>query len=841
VIVMVGKLRRIGTTILVLVGGPAIAVALPAQPAAAATITIDSCSNTGFDGLLLYNAILEANDETTHPGPDTIQTSCGYHFGAPYPGTSYVLPPITGDLTIVGGSYSVYSQDLRDRFGIVDVPAGVSVAMHNVVMSTTVGQSDGSYVHNAGDFDLVDSTLAGGGTDVNGPALNNVDGGLMHVTGSTINGISDVTRRGAIENDGYLYLSGSTLQDNNRSAIASLSTSPAIRNSGYLEIDSSSIRQSDPAPGQTVWTQGISNTGDVVARNTEFRGHVALRGAAIQSFGGQLTIERSSFVDNAAHLVSGVGGGDGGAIFTEATGNITNSVFWQNSADLDGGAVWNGSWTAVHYSTFAANTARHGADLANGIGTMSVATSILASCEGTVLDNGANLVTVAGTCPGTLGAPQLQFRTFAGVRGIVAKLQAGSDAIDGVVNGNCPAVDQRNLPRPAGGACDIGAFENQLPTAPTTLALRNGSNPSNTGEVTLDWTGSTDADFDPVSYRLYGQDANDGAETLLATLTFPTGTPIAAPLTLPEGTYNLRVESYDGIHPSASSATLAGLVVDRTAPSAPVASADRAPDFIAGDGTGWYGDHVTVTFSSTDPLLGDGSTPSGLAFVTAPQTLTTSGAHPLTGDANDKAGNSATQASATYYVDADPPTVGFASCPSTVLLHSVTTLGWTAADPHSGLATPASGSVPVDTSTVGARTLTAGATDNVGHAATTTCTVQVIYDFSGFAKPVANPPTVNKVSAGNAVTITFSLHGDQGLSIFTAGYPVSAPITCGTNPQLTTGEPTNVIPPGLIYAASPTGRYSYAWKTSASWAGTCRQFVLRLNDGTYHRANFAFK
>jgi hypothetical protein len=42
----------------------------------------------------------------------------------------------------------------------------------------------------------------------------------------------------------------------------------------------------------------------------------------------------------------------------------------------------------------------------------------------------------------------------------------------------------------------------------------------------------------------------------------------------------------------------------------------------------------------------------------------------------------------------------------------------------------------------------------------------------------------------------------------------------------------------LVYAG---GRYTYAWKTDRSWAGTCRQFIVLLMDGTYHRANFAFK
>lgn len=35
-------------------------------------------------------------------------------------------------------------------------------------------------------------------------------------------------------------------------------------------------------------------------------------------------------------------------------------------------------------------------------------------------------------------------------------------------------------------------------------------------------------------------------------------------------------------------------------------------------------------------------------------------------------------------------------------------------------------------------------------------------------------------------------------------------------------------------------RYSYLWQTDRAWAGTCRQFMIALDDRTYHFANFRF-
>ena len=37
-----------------------------------------------------------------------------------------------------------------------------------------------------------------------------------------------------------------------------------------------------------------------------------------------------------------------------------------------------------------------------------------------------------------------------------------------------------------------------------------------------------------------------------------------------------------------------------------------------------------------------------------------------------------------------------------------------------------------------------------------------------------------------------------------------------------------------------TDQYNYVWKTEKSWGGTCRQLVVKLNDGTEHIANFKF-
>jgi hypothetical protein len=115
------------------------------------------------------------------------------------------------------------------------------------------------------------------------------------------------------------------------------------------------------------------------------------------------------------------------------------------------------------------------------------------------------------------------------------------------------------------------------------------------------------------------------------------------------------------------------------------------------------------------------------------------------------------------------------------------------------------------------------------------------YTFSGFSQPVDNLPTVNSVAAGRAVPVKFSLGGDQGLDIFEAGYPKSQTISCSSSATVDGIEQTVTAGgSGLTYDAS-SGQYTYVWKTDKAWAGSCRQLVLKLKDGSTQRANFQFK
>ena len=117
------------------------------------------------------------------------------------------------------------------------------------------------------------------------------------------------------------------------------------------------------------------------------------------------------------------------------------------------------------------------------------------------------------------------------------------------------------------------------------------------------------------------------------------------------------------------------------------------------------------------------------------------------------------------------------------------------------------------------------------------------YNFTGFFSPVDNPDVAtNRVKAGSAVPVKFSLGGDMGLDVFAeaadgSDYPKSGAMACdSTDPVDAIEQTVSAGSSGLTYDTD-TERYTYVWKTQKAWTG-CRQLVVKFDDRTVHRANF---
>jgi hypothetical protein len=142
-----------------------------------------------------------------------------------------------------------------------------------------------------------------------------------------------------------------------------------------------------------------------------------------------------------------------------------------------------------------------------------------------------------------------------------------------------------------------------------------------------------------------------------------------------------------------------------------------------------------------------------------------------------------------------------------------------------------------------APTSTLTVTETMTFTPTTTSTVTLtpmVFNFSGFFQPIDNLPTLNVLKAGKGVVLKFSLGGYQGMDIFVPNYPASSNVTCGSTTEDAVEQTFTFSTNSLIYDY-PTDQYIYKWHTDDSWVGTCRTLVIKLSDGTYHRANFKFK
>ena len=108
-------------------------------------------------------------------------------------------------------------------------------------------------------------------------------------------------------------------------------------------------------------------------------------------------------------------------------------------------------------------------------------------------------------------------------------------------------------------------------------------------------------------------------------------------------------------------------------------------------------------------------------------------------------------------------------------------------------------------------------------------------NFTGFFAPVGNMPSMNATKAGSAVPLKFTISGYDGSEVLKVGSPSSMPVQCTAGAAEMGAASGNV---GTLQRAGNS--YTYVWKTNATWAGTCRKFVLTLTDGSTHKALFRF-
>jgi hypothetical protein len=112
--------------------------------------------------------------------------------------------------------------------------------------------------------------------------------------------------------------------------------------------------------------------------------------------------------------------------------------------------------------------------------------------------------------------------------------------------------------------------------------------------------------------------------------------------------------------------------------------------------------------------------------------------------------------------------------------------------------------------------------------------------FRGFYLPVRNLPFRNRVVSGRTVPVKFSVTGTQSATAL-AALPTSTSVTCVAGvPEIAVAPSSEVGTVSTLQHDRRRGEYRYDWKTSSTWAGSCRKLVVTLIDGSVHEALFRF-
>ncbi len=383
------------------------------------------------------------------------------------------------------------------------------------------------------------------------------------------------------------------------------------------------------------------------------------------------------------------------------------------------------------------------------------------------------------------------------------------------------------------------AGDTQAPTivAPPDISLGTGAGNTGCTIVLDDELGQAET-----------SDNNEAACPVVVTITgVPSGNNFSP------GTYTLTYTATDGAGNTATDTQIV-TVVDNTVPvikapanatytclsEVPAANPNQATRGDVFDEDGNLLPPGPPFDNCSTPIVTVTETSTGVGSAANPKIIT------RTFKATDAAGNFSTDVQTITVADGTAPTLNVpANITVNLPLNSTATsmavsFAATASD-NCGTATISYSHAPGSIFPVGTTTVTVTATDAVGNQTTGQFTVTVLYNFSGFFAPVDNLPTLNVVNAGKAIPVKFSLSGNKGLSIFASSSPYTVTISCdGSAPQSDIEETVNAGNSSLSYS-STSDQYNYVWKTENSWAGTCRQLVVKLNDGSEHRANFKFR
>jgi CSLREA domain-containing protein len=451
-----------------------LALSAPHSAEAAVTIKVDTPSDElNVDGdCSLREALAAANTDKkvdackAGNGTDTIAVPAG----------TYTLTlgslAITSKLKVSGAGASKTLIDGGGAATALTVASGATATIASLTIQNGYGIESGG-IDTQGALTLKSSTVRNNMGIVHGGGIYNRLGATLTLIDSTISGNTGrEANGGGILNDGTLTLQSSTVTQNK----AEDADGGGIYNAGALTLKSSTVDHNQADAGGGIYNRGSYD---------EARGIATLSGSTVDhnqaQTGGGIYNYSTAELGIGKLLVSGGGTisantaqGDGGAIFNAGRLTMSDSTISGNTAEEEGGGLFHmrgqqpivgTKWdkVIVKNTIMAGNT--------NSIGLPS-------ECVGQMVSQGYNLIKNPADCtiegdtrtnilgqPANLGPLQNN-----GGPTLTYAPQPGSPAIDKIPAASCAdvegyplTVDQRGILRPHDGdgtkLCDIGAVE----------------------------------------------------------------------------------------------------------------------------------------------------------------------------------------------------------------------------------------------------------------------------------------------------------------------------------------------------------------------------------------------
>lgn len=353
----------------------------------------------------LRAAILEAN---AHPGPDRIVWDRRLH----------------GQIVVLCGALPTITESVAILAEGLEGPAAIDARAAGGAAIFDLGGAPGSTHVLRGDL-----LLRGGGA--NATALRVRAGQTVDARLVGIEGFVNEGDHGAVRVEGHLRLERTHLAGNR----AGLGAAISVVEGGVLTLVDALFEE---------------NVGEL--------------GGAIHADASKVRVERTLFAHNHAEA--------GGALFIAGSEvSIENTTFSGNTAAAGGAILADRSELGLVHTTLAFNQAEWGADALHLMDAFAwVQGSLLAEHDGSpcILDGEAEIEGTSnldedGACNvgGIQDHVDLRPLEWDGGYSPTHAIEWGSIAHDASDPDGCPSVDQRGLPRPAGDACDLGAYEVQ--------------------------------------------------------------------------------------------------------------------------------------------------------------------------------------------------------------------------------------------------------------------------------------------------------------------------------------------------------------------------------------------